>query len=110
MVIASTSLDLSTDSAQELDAEEILDDGELLNGISESDINESANDLLKKIRVKNVNRIVIGTLNINSLPNKFSQKKSLGYFHHTGDEVGFQLSPRAIHHRGIFETLSSRQE
>ena len=77
MVLASRSLDLSTDSAQELDAEEILDDGELLSGISESDINESANDLLKKIRVKNVNRIVIGTLNINSLPNKFSQLKEI---------------------------------
>ena len=33
----------------------------------------SAFDILKEIRVKNVNKIIIGTLNINSLAPKFDQ-------------------------------------
>ena len=38
---------------------------------------ENANILLSKIRVKNVNRIVIGSLNINSLSSKFDQLKEV---------------------------------
>ena len=34
-----------------------------------------AMDVLKEIRVKNVNRVIIGTLNINSLASKFEQLK-----------------------------------
>ena len=37
----------------------------------------NAYDVLRKIRIKNVNRIVIGSLNINSLPNKFDQLKEV---------------------------------
>ena len=36
-------------------------------------ITENAFDVLKDIRIKNVNRIVVGTLNINSLAPKFDQ-------------------------------------
>ena len=32
---------------------------------------------IKNLRLRNVNRVVIGNLNINSLPNKFSQLKQL---------------------------------
>ena len=38
---------------------------------------ESANSILKDIRVKNVNRITIGTLNINSISSKFDQLKEV---------------------------------
>ena len=45
---------------------------------SESElVAESAFDILKEIRVKNVNRIVIGTLNINSLAPKFDQLREV---------------------------------
>ena len=36
---------------------------------------EDANRLLRKIRIKNINRVIIGTLNINSLSSKFEQLK-----------------------------------
>ena len=38
---------------------------------------ESANDILKEIRIKNMNRVIIGTLNINSLASKFDQLKEI---------------------------------
>ena len=38
---------------------------------------ETVGDILGKIRVKNVNRIVIGTLNINSLAPKFAQLREI---------------------------------
>ena len=38
---------------------------------------ESADNILKKIRVKNVNRVIIGTLNINSLATKFEQLREI---------------------------------
>ena len=34
-------------------------------------------DILKNVRLKNVKNIIIGTLNINSLPSKFDQLKFL---------------------------------
>ena len=73
-VVASGALDVDTssDSQSEYDS---LSDGELSDENSEN--GESADDLLRKIRVKNVNRIVIGSLNINSLPNKFEQLKEI---------------------------------
>ena len=37
----------------------------------------SANDLLKNIRVKNINRLIIGTLNINFIAPKFEQLKEV---------------------------------
>ena len=36
-----------------------------------------AHDVIRKLRIKNVNRIVIGTLNINSLSSKFDQLKAI---------------------------------
>ena len=46
--------------------------------LSETDIEgESAFDILKEIRVKNVNKIVIGTLNINSLAPKYEQLREI---------------------------------
>ena len=37
---------------------------------------ETADNILRRIRVKNVNKIIFGTLNINSLAPKFEQLKS----------------------------------
>ena len=56
------------------------------NEITESDIdqddftednscNNQAHSLLKEVRIKNINRLIIGTLNINSLASKFEQLK-----------------------------------
>ena len=39
--------------------------------------NLHAADTLKKLRIKNFNRITIGTLNINSIPNKIEQLKTI---------------------------------
>ena len=38
---------------------------------------DSPETILKKIRIKNMNRLVIGTLNINSLASKFDQLKEI---------------------------------
>ena len=38
---------------------------------------ESADEILRKIRVKNVNKVIIGTLNINSLAPKFEQLREV---------------------------------
>ena len=38
---------------------------------------EAADSILRKIRVKNVNRVIIGTLNINSLAPKFESLKEI---------------------------------
>ena len=38
---------------------------------------KDANSVLKGIRIKNINRLIIGTLNINSLANKFEQLKEI---------------------------------
>ena len=38
---------------------------------------ESANSILKDIRIKNVNRLIIGTLNINFIAPKFEQLKEV---------------------------------
>ena len=46
--------------------------------ISESEsVTDSAYDVLREIRVKNVNKVVIGTLNINSLASKFDQLREV---------------------------------
>ena len=66
-------------SRLEMDLDKPLDAGE----ISESDTSESehdtenAFDMLRQIRVKNVNKVMIGTLNINSLANKFDQLREI---------------------------------
>lgn len=38
---------------------------------------ENANSILKNIRIKNVNKVIIGTLNINSLSSKFDDLKEI---------------------------------
>ena len=38
---------------------------------------ENAHDMLREIRIKHTNKIVIGTLNINSLASKFEQLKEI---------------------------------
>ena len=40
-------------------------------------MNETPNLLLKKQRVRNPNKIITGSLNINSLPNQFQQLKDI---------------------------------
>ena len=46
--------------------------------VSDSELDaENANDALKEIRIKNVNKIVIGTLNINSLASKFDELREI---------------------------------
>ena len=51
--------------------------GENINSESDETECENPTDVLHKIRIKNVNRIVIGSLNINSLPAKFDQLKEV---------------------------------
>ena len=81
-------LSLPSESLQDPDVMSVLGENpddtlsdELLgeNTNSESDETECENptDVLHKIRIKNVNRIVIGSLNINSLPAKFDQLKEV---------------------------------
>ena len=70
--IAALSMDMESDSVV---SEEQND--ELLGEESDSDSEGNASDILQKVRIKNVNRIVIGSLNINSLPNKFDELKEV---------------------------------
>ena len=52
----------------------------LVNQTSGMSINETSPNLLfeiKKLRIRNPNKIIIGNLNINSLPNKFEQLKDI---------------------------------
>ena len=58
--------------------------GSVANGINGKFSNEINNDeflnplsTIENLRLSNVNRVVIGNLNINSLPNKFNQLKEL---------------------------------
>ena len=65
-----TSFDLSKES-------EVIN---LLNQANNKSINETSPNLLfeiKKLRIRNPNKIIIGNLNINSLPNKFEQLKDI---------------------------------
>ena len=52
----------------------------LVNQASNKSINATSPNLLfeiKKLRIRNPNKIIIGNLNINSLPNKFEQLKDI---------------------------------
>ena len=69
-VVASRSLDKDTSSFHVPESEPEIDQDEVLS-------EENASDLLRKIRIKNVNKVVIGSLNINSLPNKFAELKEV---------------------------------
>ena len=65
-----------SDSEDSDDSEELPEDSLEENEIS-NDENINGNEILKKVRIKNVNRIMIGSLNINSLPKKFDQLKEI---------------------------------
>ena len=52
----------------------------LVNQANNESINENSPNLLfeiKKLRIRNANEIIIGNLNINSLPNNFEQLKDV---------------------------------
>ena len=52
----------------------------LVNQVNNDSINENSPNLLfeiKKLTIRNSNKIIIGNLNINSLPNKFEQLRKL---------------------------------
>ena len=52
----------------------------LVNQANNASINENSPNLLfeiKKLMIRNSNKIIIGNLNINSLPNKFEQLKDI---------------------------------
>ena len=54
--------------------------GYLVNQVSNKSINKTSPSLLfeiKKLNIRNPNKIIIGNLNINSLPNKFEQLKDI---------------------------------
>ena len=44
---------------------------------TECPIPENASNVLREIRIKNINRVINGALNINSLPTKFEELKLL---------------------------------
>ena len=57
---------------------DLSNENEVLNSVNQASINETFPNLLfeiKKRRKRNPNKIIIGNLNINSLPNKFEQLK-----------------------------------
>ena len=71
-----TTSDLSEVSDDSENLDELLgveDDG----GDDYDEDEDNANGILRKLRIKNVNRVIIGSLNINSLPNKFEQLKEI---------------------------------
>ena len=60
-------------------SESLATDNEL-GGKSDGSINDASLDPLltiKNLRLRNVNKVIIGNININSLPNKFEQLKEL---------------------------------
>ena len=66
MNLSITSFDLSKEN-------EVIN---LVNQANNKSANETSPNLLfeiKKLRIRNPNKIIIGNLNINSLPNKFKQ-------------------------------------
>ena len=71
-IIASRPLDQSVDPDLESTNETI--NAEELHEVDE---NENATDILRKMRIKNINRIIVGSLNINSFSSKFEQFKEV---------------------------------
>ena len=70
-------MDLSISSCDLSKEHEVLN---LVNQASNKSINVTSPNLLfeiKKLRIRNPNKIIIGNLNINSLPNKFEQLKDI---------------------------------
>ena len=68
-------------SAPTVCAESDMSGSDLVSGESDNSLSDSgtenAYDTLKEIRVKNVNKVVIGTLNINSLAPKFDELREI---------------------------------
>ena len=80
VIAASGSLNMNTSLDSEIlePGNGTLDSDELHGEDSDPETeNENANVILRKLRIKNVNRIVIGSLNINSLSTKFDQLKEV---------------------------------
>ena len=70
--------DLTTPTLSESSESSDIQENCILNSTgSEHLMTENTEKILKEIRIKNVNRIIIGTLNINSLSTKFEQLKLL---------------------------------
>ena len=67
-----TSLDAESSSNDSVASDRLSDIGEDDSVVVDPD---NAHDILREIRVKNVGRIVIGTLNINSIASKFEKLK-----------------------------------
>ena len=73
----SSTMDLSISSCDLSKEHEVLN---LVNQASTKSINVTSPNLLfknKKLRIRNPNEVIIGNLNINSLPNKFEQLKDI---------------------------------
>ena len=73
----SSTMDLSISSCDLSEEHKVLN---LVNQASNKSINVTSPNLLfeiKKLRIRNPNKIIIGNLNINSLPNKFEQLKDI---------------------------------
>ena len=64
-------VNLAKDSKERYIGSTLLDDQNTMNAYN----GEGEIDVLKRIRIKNINRLIIATLNINSLANKFEQLK-----------------------------------
>ena len=73
----SSTMDLSISSCDLSKEHEVLN---LVNQASNKSINVTSPNLLfeiKKLKIRSPNKIIIGNLNINSLPNKFEQLKDI---------------------------------
>ena len=73
----SSTMNLSISSCNRSKENEVIN---LVNQANNESINETSPNLLfeiKKLRIRNPNKIIIGNLNINSLPNKFEQLKDI---------------------------------
>ena len=79
--LPSNCLSYSSDGLTILDATPTVKDLDTPNVSSDisfsEDSSSSADDILKEMRVKNVNRVIIGTLNLNSLAAKFEQLREV---------------------------------
>ena len=73
----SSTMDLNISSCDLSKEHEVLN---LVNQASNKSINVTSPNLLfeiKKIKIRNTNEVIIGNLNINSLPNKFEHMKDI---------------------------------
>ena len=72
--------ELDTPNISDISLESSSEENQSSTSESDSELGsnlETAGSILREIRVKNVNRIIIGTLNINSLAPKFEQLKEV---------------------------------